>query len=127
MFSQIFTFPDYSDEELHTILKGIVSAEPRFLLEHARYGAIAARRLGRQRGTNGFGNARAVRNFWEQVTARQASRVVEQRGSGLEPDPWLITRDDMLGPRELDLSRSSALKELESMRGLAMVKDEVGI
>ena len=64
---QTLTFPDYSDEELHTILKGIMSTEPRFRLEDEKYGIIACSRLGRQRGTVGFGNARAVRNFLEQV------------------------------------------------------------
>ena len=46
------------------------------------------------------------------------------RSQGLEPDPWHVTRDDILGPRALDLTACSARKELESMRGLAMVKTQ---
>jgi hypothetical protein len=42
-------------------LQGVIdSSKPRFVLEDERYARIAARRLGRQRGTPGFGNARAV-------------------------------------------------------------------
>jgi hypothetical protein len=42
-------------------LQGIIDNEkPRLTLEDDKYARIAARRLGRQRGTVGFGNARAV-------------------------------------------------------------------
>jgi hypothetical protein len=42
-------------------LQGVIdSSKPRFVLEDERFARIAARRLGRQRGSPGFGNARAV-------------------------------------------------------------------
>ena len=124
---QTITFPDYSNAELHTILKGIMADKPLYCLTDDKHGAIATARLGRQRGTVGFGNARAVRNFFEQATARQASRIVSERAVGLAPDPWLLTRDDMLGPRELDVSGSTALRKLAGMRGLGMIKQQVSV
>ena len=62
----------------------------------------------------------------DQATARQAARILSERSHGLVPDPWLLTRDDLLGPRELDVSTSTALQELRAMRGLKMIKDQVG-
>ncbi len=68
-----------------------------------------------------------MRNHLERALERQASRVLSERGVGLKPDPWEIVRDDMLGPRELDVSSSSALRQLEGMRGLDAIKSEVRV
>ena len=62
---------------------------------------IQARRLGRQRGTEGFGNARAVRNWFERACGRQAARVVTARKRGEAPDKWRLQREDLLGPRSV--------------------------
>eukprot|EP00798_Chlamydomonas_sp_ICE-L_P024108 gene24108-9683_t len=121
-FTRSFTFPDYSDAELHEILQGVVSSnEPHFKLQDKHHGVILARRLGRQRGQVGFGNARAVRNAYEQALARQAARVSRQRSAGSDPD----IMEDLLGPKFLDSSDSSSLKELDHMRGLHRIKKEV--
>lgn len=123
-FPTTFTFPDYSDAELLKIFEGVIAADSaRFALADAKHARIAARRLGRQRGTTGFGNARAVRNLWEATVARQSARVVRERGAGLSPDPLLITRNDLLGPMHLDPSTSQPLQQLGRMRGLQAVKD----
>ena len=84
-------------------------------------------RLGRQRdtGTVGFGNARAVRNFYEQSITRQSARVLSEKRQGSSPDLLLLTRDDLLGPKHLDVSRSKPLQQLQSLRGLQKVKDSV--
>jgi hypothetical protein len=84
-------------------------------------------RLGRQRdaGGAGFGNARAVRNLYEQSIARQSARVLAERREGGAPDPLLLRRDDLLGPKRLDAGGSKALQELEAMRGLRRVKESV--
>ncbi|GFH25752.1 NFX1-type zinc finger-containing protein 1 [Haematococcus lacustris] len=126
-FSRCITFPDYSDKELTKILLDIIAeGKPQpFKLQDEKYARIAARRLGRQRGTVGFGNARAVRNFYEQAVARQSARCVEERQQGLNPDLWLLRRDDLLGPKQLDVSSSSALQELQAKVGLQSVKDSV--
>jgi hypothetical protein len=85
------------------------------------------RRLGRQRDTGapGFGNARAVRNAYEAAITRQSARVLAERRAGGAPDPLLISRDDLLGPKRIDPAGSPALRELAGMRGLQKVKDSV--
>ena len=97
---QVFTFPDYSDAELLTIFKGIMDQDSvRFKLKDERHGLIAARRLGRQRGTVGFGNARAVRNMYEGAVSRQSARVATEKREGLDPDLLLIMRRWVWGVR----------------------------
>ncbi len=126
--AQEFNFPDYSDDELHTIFRDLIAndAEPRFKLADARHLRIAARRVGRQRGHVGFGNARAVRNAYEAAQKRQAARVVSERAAGLQPDLLLLAREDLLGPRELYVGSCAALRELQGMVGLKQVKQQVG-
>ncbi|KAG2495742.1 hypothetical protein HYH03_006339 [Edaphochlamys debaryana] len=126
-FAQEFTFPDYSDDELHTIFKNLIESDkaPRFTLADPRHLRIAARRLGRGRGMTGFGNARAVRNTFEAAQRRQAARVLAERDAGGQPDPLRLEREDLLGPRHLDASGCAALRELRGMRGLAAVKQQV--
>ncbi|KAG2452041.1 hypothetical protein HYH02_003079 [Chlamydomonas schloesseri] len=131
-FVQEFTFADYSDEELFTIFNDLIANDPavpdpakRFKVADVKHLRIAARRLGRQRGMTGFGNARAVRNAYEQAQRRQSARVLKERGAGGAPDPLLLQRDDLLGPKHLDVSSCSALRELEAMRGLKAVKQAV--
>jgi hypothetical protein len=122
-FPQVFKFPDYSDEELLSIMAGMLrSMDPQFAAEDVRHLRIAARRLGLQRGSPGFGNARAVRNFVEQAISRQSGRVVREEQQGLRPDLLALRREDLLGPRGVDVESSEALRELEGMRGLERVK-----
>ncbi|KXZ51992.1 hypothetical protein GPECTOR_10g1014 [Gonium pectorale] len=126
-FVQVFDFPDYTDEELFVIFRDLIAADtdPRFRVADERHLRIAARRLGRQRGATGFGNARAVRNAFEQAQRRQSARVLAERAAGDQPDLLLLVREDLLGPRHLDTSTCSALRELKAMRGLAAVKQSV--
>jgi hypothetical protein len=37
----------------------------------------------------------------------------------------LLTRDDLLGPKELDVSTSKPLQRLQGLTGLASVKESV--
>ncbi len=126
---QEFQFPDYSDDELFVIFRDLVGkdAAPRFSLQDEKHLRIAARRLGRQRGTTGFGNARAVRNAYEAAQRRQAARVLAERAAGHSPDKLLLCREDLLGPRSLDSGSCEALRELQALRGLAAVKQQVGL
>ncbi|KAF5840889.1 P-loop containing nucleoside triphosphate hydrolase protein [Dunaliella salina] len=123
-FPLVFTFADYSDDELYSMLEKQVEKES-FRLEDPKHARIACRRLGRQRGTIGFGNARAVRNLLEWAIKRQSERLVQERQAGGSPDPWLLKRDDLLGPKHIDVSSSAALRSLQGMRGLHSVKRSV--
>jgi hypothetical protein len=84
-----------------------------------------ARRLARGRGSPGFGNARAVRNSLERAITRQSARVLAERAAGGQPDTLLLTREDLLGPKQLDVTSSVPLQQLQGMRGLARVKESV--
>ncbi|KAG1673297.1 hypothetical protein FOA52_002577 [Chlamydomonas sp. UWO 241] len=120
-----FTFPDYSDSELTDILKGIIKADPADLkMVDERHGAILCERLGRGSNNIGLGNARAVRNAWERTLEWQAARLQAARRSGLNPNVYVLTRKDLLGPKEVDLSGNKALAELAEMVGMDIVKQQ---
>eukprot|EP00775_Hariotina_reticulata_P004272 gene4272-4525_t len=127
-FPLLFKFPDYTDQQLHDIFVGqLQSGKPVFTLDEAKYARIAAKHLGRQRdsGAPGFGNARAVRNLLEATISRQSARVLEEQRAELFPNLLLLKRDDLLGAKHLDVSRSLPLQQLEGLRGLQAVKDSV--
>jgi hypothetical protein len=44
---------------------------------------------------------------------------------GLSPDLLLLKRDDLLGAKQLDVSMSQSLQQLQGLRGLQAVKDSV--
>jgi AAA lid domain/ATPase family associated with various cellular activities (AAA) len=73
-FTRTIEFPDYSDDELVQIFESLGSKH--------RYqptpGAVAKLRaiLDAQPRDRGFGNARFIRNLFEQAVARQATRLV---------------------------------------------------
>jgi replication-associated recombination protein RarA len=125
-FPHPFTFPDFTDEELCSVLLGIVESHtPRFNLLDEKCARIAARRLGAQRDTPGFGNARAVRNFWEQTLSRQSNRILASDCGGPGPEYFALWREDLLGPRDVRAASEAALKELDGMIGLDAVKSSV--
>ena len=99
--------------------------EERWKLADQKHARIPARRLARQSGTTGFGNARAVRNLLDLTKKRQAARVLDEREQGRAPDVFLIERSDLLGPKGLDVSKCDALSKLNGMRGLHKVKQAV--
>lgn len=115
--------PEYA--ELHAILCGMV-AEQRYRAEAAKPLRIAARRLAAGRGVPGFGNGRAVRSFLEQGVRRQQDRLGAARkdGTPLGEAVNVLTAADLLGPRKMP-TQLDAVRQLESMQGLAAVKAQV--
>ncbi len=66
--------------------------------------------------------------WWCPVQAtitRQSARVLAERAAGASPDPLLLVREDLLGPKDLDASGSAPLQKLRAMRGLHRVKESV--
>jgi hypothetical protein len=124
-------FADYSDQELLTMLDAMIRRKysGRASLEggeHGLYARILIKRLGRRRGTQGYGNARALENVWAQVTERQASRLRRERVAGGSPDDLLFKKEDLIGPEPTGaVKESKAWKELHSLIGLKRVKDSV--
>lgn len=127
------TFDDYSDEGLLLILERQVNRRfgGRMTIEGGMNGLfprIVARRTGRGRGKEGFGNARAVENALALIEKRQSVRLRRERQADCPTDDFLLTKEDLLGPEP-----SSALKDCEAWRkmnemiGLGKVKQEVKI
>ena len=125
------TFADYSDQDLLTMLNAMIERKygGRATLEDGGYGVYARiliKRLGRRRGMEGYGNARALENVWAQVTERQASRLRKERVAGGSPDDLLFTKEDVIGPEPRGaIKDSAAWKELQSLIGLEKVKNSV--
>ncbi|KAK8151607.1 P-loop containing nucleoside triphosphate hydrolase protein [Phyllosticta citribraziliensis] len=130
-FPRQLQFRDYKDEELLEILiyginkrwNGRMQVE---LGVRGLYGRIAARRIGRGRDREGFGNARQVENVLTQISDRQAKRLRRQRRAGQAPDDLLLTKEDMLGPEPADaLKDNASWSKLQTLIGLGSVKDSV--
>jgi SpoVK/Ycf46/Vps4 family AAA+-type ATPase len=104
-----------------------VTTKP-FRVADDRHALIAMQRLGRQRGREGFGNARAVRNVIDRSKERQSDRIQQERASGMfGQDVMELTRDDLLGPKatRTALESSEAMKALMALEGLESVKESV--
>ncbi|RFN55172.1 hypothetical protein FIE12Z_425 [Fusarium flagelliforme] len=126
-------FEDYTDDELLQILqrqihrkfKGTMKVEQG---DDGLFCRIVARRVGHGRGRNGFGNARAVENYLQIITNRQATRLRRVRRSGAKPDDLLLTQEDLIGPEpSAVLAKSNAYRELNSMVGLKEVKEALKV
>lgn len=124
-------FADYNDVELlqifgqrlHNKYDGKMKIEEGVTGLYAR---IAIRRLGRGRGREAFGNARALENVLAKVLERQAHRVQRERATGSQPDDFMLTQDDLIGPEPSRVvTDSAAWKELQDLIGLKAVKDSM--
>ena len=127
-FPRHFKLPDFNDEELVELLKReFQSTKPKYHVTDEKYLRIAARRVGKGRGSTGFGNARAIQALLDLSSERQTQRVVAARKVGNDPDIFEFTRNDFLGapPALLSAESSAPLRELLQMEGLASVKASV--
>ncbi|KAK5125339.1 hypothetical protein LTR85_000448 [Meristemomyces frigidus] len=130
-FPRNIQFADYEDAELLEILN--YGIEKRFegsmKLEGGSRGLFArivARRIGRGRGKEGFGNARAVENVLAAICSRQATRVRKERRGGKIPDDFSLTKEDLIGPEPSGaLSSNPSWTKLQGMVGLASVKEAI--
>lgn len=124
-------FEDYTDAELLQMLqyridqyfKGSMDVENGIV---GLYMRIAVRRLGRGRGRDGFGNARALENLFSQIRERQSDRLTKERKDGLSPNDHFITKEDLIGPDPSKaILNSNAWEKLQSLTGLTSVKNSV--
>ncbi|KAA1473256.1 P-loop containing nucleoside triphosphate hydrolase protein [Dentipellis sp. KUC8613] len=124
-------FSDYTDKELLLMLELQVGKKwsGRMKVEEGTrglYARIAVRRLGRGRGKEGFGNARALENMFQNITDRQSKRLTKQRAKGMRPDDLALLREDLIGPDpSAAIGESNAWKKLRDLIGLASVKQSV--
>ncbi|KAK1708568.1 ATPase [Colletotrichum lupini] len=115
-------FDDYDDDELLKILQFQIDNKYgcRMKWEDDLYLRIACRRLGRGRGKEGFGNARAIENLLSIVSSRQANRIRKAHRRGANPDDLLFTMEDLVGPEpSVALEHSKAWGKLQTLIGLS--------
>jgi Cdc6-like AAA superfamily ATPase len=124
-------FEDYTDDQLLEMLQdklarfyktGITVDDGQSEL----FMRIAVRRLGRGRGRDGFGNARALENLFSRIRERQAGQLSRERRLELRPDDYRITKEDLIGldPSEAIL-QCAAWEQLQKLTGLKSVKNSV--
>ena len=128
----ILHFEDYTDSELLKMLQSKIFSfykEGGMAIEDGPDGLfmrIVVRRLGRGRGRDGFGNARALENVFAQIRGRQSERLTKERRDGLNPDDQLITKEDLIGPDPSHaILKCDAWSELQKLTGLKAVKASV--
>lgn len=123
-------FADYTDDELLRILElKLRKTCSSFRCEGGTTGLfcrIVARRVGRGRGREGFGNARTVENVVGRISKRQSTRLRRERRSQKQPDDFLLTQEDLIGPKPAEaLAGSEGWKKLSKLIGLTEVKQAV--
>lgn len=124
-------FEDYTDAELLKMLqfqmnqffKHGIDIEGGF---NGLYMRIAVRRLGRGRGRDGFGNARALENTFARIRERQSERLTHERREGYSPDDYHISKEDLIGPDPSKVILTcNAWTQLQQLIGLESVKKSI--
>lgn len=124
-------FADYTDAELLHMLGQLIKQKyaGKMTLEKGvsgLYARVVVRHLGRGRGRHGFGNARALQNVLSKICERQSERLQKARVAGTQPNDFVFTKEDLIGPEPSSaLANSRAWKELQSLVGLKQVKQSV--
>jgi hypothetical protein len=80
-FPRHILFPDYSPEELVQILESLIARHQFVLAPTAREAVVMRIQTLHAQRDRHFGNARTLRNLFEQMVARQADRLA--RGTDL--------------------------------------------
>lgn len=126
-----FQFADYTDEELISMLEDLVYKRYNGRMKvddtvNGLYTRIAIRRLGRGRGTPGFGNARALQNMFSNIRQRQAERLEREQNLGIRVDDFFLAKEDLIGPDPSKvLPHSAPWAKLQGLIGLESVKNSV--
>jgi hypothetical protein len=126
-------FDDYTDLELLGMLQFQMNRfyKTGIAIEGGAdglYMRITVRRLGRGRGRDGFGNARALENMFSKIRERQSDRITKERRAGKKPDDLVITKEDLIGPDPSEaILTCTAWDELQKLTGLKSVKQSVNV
>ncbi|KAH6916253.1 CbxX/CfqX family protein [Coprinopsis sp. MPI-PUGE-AT-0042] len=124
-------FEDYKDDELMTMLEHLIHStyQGRMKVEdgvRGLYGRVAINRMGRRRGSKGFGNARELQSFFEKVRERQSLRLSKEFRAGKRPDDFLLVGEDLIGPDpSVAIQKSEAWRKLQKLIGLKSIKESV--
>lgn len=126
-------FQDYEDAELLRIVNFELEKKfaGRMKVEGGPgglYMRVVARRIGRGRGREGFGNAREVQNVLSILLGRQADRLHQERRQGKSPDDLLLRKLDLIGPEPTtEISNNKDWIKLRGMIGLKSVKESITV
>ena len=121
-------FPDYSAPELAAIFRSMARKNDYILAPDLENGLDAAIAKLTARRDRTFGNARFVRQLFEDATGRQANRLAESGSLDADALKTLVLADLAVGERKADLHAPTVeevLAELDALTGMKPVKEEV--
>ena len=127
-FSKTIEFADYTTKELALIFRSMAKKNEFKLSPDLDAGLDDAMAKLTAKRDRTFGNARFVRQLFEDATARQADRLAEAGELGADALSTLALADLGLGERKKDVRAPTVeevLAELDALTGLKPVKDEV--
>ena len=127
-FSKTIEFSDYTAKELAAIFRSIAKKNEFVLAADLEEGLDAAMVKLTAKRDRTFGNARFVRQLFEDATGRQANRLAESGNLAADALKTLVLADLGLGERKTDVRAPTideVLAELDSLVGLKPVKDEL--
>ena len=127
-FPRVIEFADYTAPELAAIFRSMAKKNEFALAPDLDAGLDAAIAKLTAKRDRTFGNARFVRQLFEDATARQATRLAESGELDAEALKTLALADLSAGERKEDIRApkiEDVLAELDSLVGLQPVKDEV--
>ena len=125
-FSKKIMFEDYSVDEMVTIFRNMAYGA-KCVMEDGMDSYVKAALEERVRTSDDFGNARGVRNFFEEVMANHKTRIAGL--DDLDENDVKTLRKEDIGEKLKELEHPKTvdelLKELNSMVGLASVKNQI--
>ena len=127
-FSKTIEFADYTAKELAAIFRSMAKKNEFVLAADLEEGLDAAMAKLTVKRDRTFGNARFVRQLFEDATGRQANRLAESGNLDADALKTLVLADLGLGERKTDVRAPTVdevLAELDSLVGLKPVKDEL--
>lgn len=124
-FNRYIQFEDYNNEELYEIFNLLCSKNKYVISEDAK--PEIKKYLEHMKVASGkdFGNGRDIRNYFESVISKQATRLSEAENI-TDEDLSLITYDDVKWNHNSDENDlDSILSDINSLIGLSAVKNEI--
>ncbi len=124
-FSRFIQFEDYKPEILEKILRAKFEKEKFALEEEADKNlSLFIEGIYKTRDKANFGNAREMNNIFEEAKRRQSIRLASS--SELSPGDYnILTRSDIEGDAEKQLSLPEILKSMDEFIGMPEVKDVI--
>ena len=126
-FNKYVHFDDYSVGEMYEIFSMLCTKGAYKVTDDAEVQIKKHFTAVRLKKDDSFANARTVRNFYEDVISKQASRIAPLKEKNLELLSTILVEDveKCLGRAEKEEKLDDVLQELNSLTGLDKVKEEI--